>query len=152
MKIVDSSGGLKTARIMASEGVLSDRHVVVKSIECIKKVISKLDKLQGELDGIQTVFAQFSPQDVFDKPELVLDQLIIYLHCVHCIDWYSDSWTVRGGGGGRLTVRPQSGLVVTSQLGRKYEVESYLRRLTYRVDLFLQVLFCRYCGLENVRN
>ena len=76
---------------------------------------------------------------MISQPQTILDQLILYLYFVHSIDWYSDSWEVKEDPMG-LTVRPEPGVVVVSSLiGRKQEVESYLRRLTYRTDLFLQV-------------
>ena len=134
---------------MASKGWLCDKTVIVKSIECIKAVIHKLDQDQGDFDGVAVVLSQFSPNEVIAKPEAVLDQMIIYLHCVHSIDWYSESWVVKGRQES-LTVRPDPGLVVSSLGGREQEKEEYLRRLTYRTELFVQVVLSLYYWLHNL--
>ena len=122
---------------MSSEELLSDHRVILKSIELIKSIITKLDTDQGGLDGLQTVLDQFSPNDIIDKPEGVLDGLILYLYFVHGIDWYSDSWSVKTEG--ILTTRHDSRVFPGK---REQEIHAYLQRLRARTQLFLQVLFC----------
>ena len=124
---------------MASRTILSDRRVVMKSIECIKTIITKLDLSQGGFDGVETVLSQFSPNDVINDPKAVLDAFIVYLHCVHAIDFYSETWSVMERGGCNLTLRPEQQAVVTSSVGREQEVAAYLQKLQYRTDLLMQV-------------
>lgn len=123
---------------MASEGFLSDRRVIVSSIGLIKSIIRKLDKDQGGLNGLQSVLDQFGPSDVIDKPESVLDGLILYLFCVHSIDWYSNTWAVKAGS--KVTTR--QGVRVFAGESKEQEVQGYLQKLRHRTQLFLQVLFC----------
>ena len=80
--------------MMSSSNILSDEKVIVASMECIKQVINKLDAEQGGLRGIETVLEQFTVNDMISNPGAVLDSLIIYLFCVHSVDWYSDTWDV----------------------------------------------------------
>ena len=121
-----------------SQGLLCDKRVIVTSIECIKTVISKLDSEQGDLDGLETVLGQFSPNDVMNNPLTVLDALILYLYMVHAIDWYGSKWVVKAGG--HLTVRQEIGVVVCQESKREQEVQAYLQSLKERTQHFLQVL------------
>ena len=128
---------------MSSNLNLSNQGIV-KSIECIKSVIRKLEETCEGFNGVEVVSAQFSPNEIMNSPDGLLDALILYLYCVHAIDWYSDSWGVTRGG---LTVRQEAGLVVTASGGREGEELDYLRGLENRTRLFLQVfsiwnIFC----------
>ena len=109
---------------------------IVKSIESIKSVIRKVEELYEGFNGVDVVSAQFSPNEMINSPVALLDALILYLYCVHAINWYSDSWSVTRGG---LTVRQEAGLVVTASGGREREELDYLRGLENRTRLFLQV-------------
>ena len=113
------------------------RQCLFKSIECIKSVISKLDsdKLE-EFNGVETVLSQFSPNDIISDPLSVLDSLVLYLYCVHSIDWNSDSWKVTNK---ELIVREEEGVIVTGSGGRQQEEQTFMRRLEHRTELFLQV-------------
>lgn len=128
---------------MSSNSNLSTQGIV-KSIYCIKSVIRKVEETCEGFNGVEVVSDQFSPNEIINNPGALLDALILYLYCVHAIDWYSDSWSVTRG---RLTVRQEAGLVVTASGGREREELDYLRRLENRTQLFLQVfslwnIFC----------
>ena len=120
--------------------ILTDLRVILKSIDCVKQVINKLDHEQGGLNGVDTVISQFSINEVMTNPVTVLDALIVYLKLVHNIDWYSDKWSVVSfTDSDVMTVRPEPGLSVSSGAGRERSVEQYCRRLVHRTELFLQV-------------
>ena len=119
--------------------VLNDKSVIVKSIELIKGVINKLDSKTEGLNGVDIVLDQVSPNDVMTDPKKLLDQLIIYLFCVHRVDWYSDSWEVGNAKSANLTVRPEPRMRVFSKLGEEAEISAYLEKLDYRTKAFIQV-------------
>ena len=111
----------------------------MKSIECAKKLIRKLDREQ-EVDGLSDILSNFSPNDMIANPESVLDQLILYLFCVHRVDWYSEKWEVmRGDIEDKLSVRPDPSIVVLGSVTRDIAVGSYIARMEHRTEDFLQV-------------
>ena len=119
--------------------VLNNKTVILKSIECIKKVINKLDSDTGEFGGVDYVLSLCQPNDVISAPEKLLDKFILYLFCVYQIDWYSENWSVRDTNDTALTVRPEPGLAVYGEIGEDQEVSSYCRRLQNMTDRFIQV-------------
>ena len=127
------------ASSMNSSQILQDTRVIVKSIECAKQLIRKLD-MEQELDGLSDILSNFSPNEMIANPESVLDQLILYLFCVHRVDWYSDKWEVmRGDIEDKLSVRPDPSIVVLGSVTRDAAVSSYIARMKHRTEEFLQV-------------
>ena len=113
--------------------------MIVNSIECAKQLIRKLDNEQ-ELDGLSVILNNFSPNDIIANPESVLDQLILYLFCVHRVDWYSEKWEMmRGDIEDKLSVRPDPSIVVLGSVTRDAAVSSYIARMEHRTEAFLQV-------------
>ena len=131
---------------MDSQTVLHDKKVVRTSIECIEKIIKKLDNEADIGGGGETVKKQFSIDDVINRPKAVLDSLIVYLPLVHNVDWYSSNWgsaCERGVGGfGGITVRPERGVNITSSESR--EVGLYLSKLLVRTERFLKVMHFKH--------
>jgi hypothetical protein len=124
-----------------SKDVLNAKLVIVKSIDHVKKMIQKLDLERGEIQGgIDLVLSQFSPNDMMNFPEKLLDKLILYLFCVHRIDFYNDNWNVVAPNAA-ISVRPSPGLRVFGESGEEAEILSYLERLEYRTDKFIQVFY-----------
>ena len=87
-------------------------RVDVASIECIKKIILKLD-IEADVgsEGLDFLLMQFSPSDILNNPLSLLDSLVLYLFHMHQVDWYSSTW-VRGAK--TLTVRTESGVRVSN--------------------------------------
>ena len=114
-----------------------DRRVIVASLECIKRIISKLDKEAGVgSEGLEYVLSQFVPSEIMDNPIGLLDSLVLYLFHVHQMDWYSSTWVV--GGATKLTVCKESDVRVSADEERF--VEKSLAELRARTNQFLQVL------------
>ena len=114
-------------------------RVTLASVECIKKIILKLDtEARVESEGLQFILSQFTHGEIAQNPLGLLDSLVLYLFHMHRIDWYSSRW-VRGAT--KLTVRKERGVRVSDGDGDGEEasVESALVELRKRTEQFLQV-------------
>ena len=113
-----------------------DWRVILASVDCIKKIILKLDtEAKVGSEGVQFILSQFSHSEIADNPLSLLDTLVLYLFHMHRVDWYSSRW-VRGAN--KLTLRKERGVRV-SDGDEEASVEAALVELRKRTDQFLQV-------------